>query len=61
MGKETGFLEYPRVTHYDDEVENRKKNFNEFLLPMGREELKKQGARCMDCGIPFLSKWMPVR
>ena len=60
MGKETGFLEYPRVTHYDDEVENRKKNFNEFLLPMGREELKKQGARCMDCGIPFCQSGCPL-
>ncbi len=60
MGKITGFLEYARLTHFDEKVEDRKKNFNEFLIPMAKEELKKQGARCMDCGIPFCQTGCPL-
>ena len=53
MGKETGFIEYPRVSVKYNSVENRITNYNEFSSRLSENELKKQGARCMDCGIPF--------
>lgn len=53
MGKVTGFLEYNRVTGNYLPVEERLKNYKEFLIAPAAEELKKQGARCMDCGIPY--------
>ncbi|RKX82108.1 MAG: glutamate synthase [Spirochaetes bacterium] len=53
MGKETGFIEYPRVKVKYDSIEKRITHYNEFATRLSEEELKKQGARCMDCGIPF--------
>ncbi len=53
MGKTTGFLEYNRNTPLYKPVEERLKNYKEFLIPLSDEELQKQGARCMDCGIPY--------
>jgi len=53
MGKPTGFKEYKRETLHKDPVEIRVKHFNEFEFPFTNEEAKVQGARCMDCGIPF--------
>ena len=53
MGKETGFIEYPRVSVKYESVEKRITHYNEFTTRLSEEELKKQGARCMDCGIPF--------
>jgi len=53
MGKETGFIEYPRVSVKYESVEKRITHYNEFTSRLSEEELKKQGARCMDCGIPF--------
>lgn len=53
MGKVTGFLEYNRVTGNYLPVKERLKNYKEFLIAPDVEELKKQGARCMDCGIPY--------
>ncbi|MFO7579995.1 glutamate synthase subunit beta [Nitrosomonas halophila] len=53
MGKPTGFKEYPRQTvPYADPFE-RLKSYQEFLAPVPEEHLKTQGARCMDCGVPF--------
>ena len=53
MGKPTGFKEYQRKTvPYSDPVE-RVSHYNEFLAPVPEEHLKTQGARCMDCGVPF--------
>ncbi len=53
MGKPTGFMEYARSTvPYRDPVE-RIANYDEFLLPVLDDHLKTQGARCMDCGVPF--------
>ncbi len=60
MGKTTGFLEYSRQTHPYKEVEKRKKNFNEFVVSLKKDELQKQGARCMDCGIPFCQSGCPL-
>lgn len=53
MGKITGFKEYHRQTHSYNKITERIAHFNEFLEPLSSDEMKKQGARCMDCGIPF--------
>ena len=53
MGKITGFKEFPReTTPYDAPLE-RIRHHREFLLEVPEEQLRRQGARCMDCGVPF--------
>jgi NAD(P)H-dependent glutamate synthase small subunit len=53
MGKPTGFMEYPKKSvPYRDAVE-RLGDFNEIFTPAVEEKLREQGARCMDCGVPF--------
>jgi glutamate synthase (NADPH/NADH) small chain len=53
MGKVTGFLEIPSRDRDYEPVAERVKHFHEFVVPMEDAELGRQGARCMDCGIPF--------
>lgn len=53
MGKLTGFLDYDRQGNPSVEPLERIKNFNEFHPPLSVEERERQGARCMDCGVPF--------
>ena len=53
MGKPTGFLEYNRENARMEEPKERIKHFREFKKYLSREEQQKQGARCMECGIPF--------
>ncbi len=53
MGKPTGFLEYKRVTPACRAVEERIRDYREVYETLPWEELRKQAARCMDCGIPF--------
>ena len=53
MGKIGGFLEYAREIASRRPVRQRIRNWDEFQLPMSPEKLKLQGARCMDCGVPF--------
>lgn len=53
MGKPTGFKEIPRELPKDREPLERIRDWNEFHHHMPEEKLKAQGARCMDCGIPF--------
>jgi len=60
MGKPTGFMEYTRQDRDYKPVEERTKHFEEFVIPLSDQELKKQGARCMDCGIPFCHQGCPV-
>ncbi len=60
MGKITGFLEHPRVEEAYEPKENRKKHFREFIPPLTDEQARIQGARCMDCGIPFCMSGCPV-
>jgi glutamate synthase (NADPH) small chain len=60
MGKPTGFLEYERVNESYIKVEKRVKNYNEFTIPLEESKLKNQGARCMDCGIPFCHSGCPL-
>ena len=53
MGKPTGFMEYPRrKTPWRDPVD-RALDYYEIYTPAEEEQLKKQGARCMNCGVPF--------
>jgi glutamate synthase (NADPH/NADH) small chain len=60
MGKPTGFMEFARkdVTYLP--VEQRIKHFREFTIPLTEAELAVQGARCMDCGIPFCHQGCPI-
>ena len=53
MGKPTGFIEYLRELPSELSPSDRIRNWDEFHLPMPEENLRTQGARCMDCGIPF--------
>jgi glutamate synthase (NADPH/NADH) small chain len=53
MGKPTGFMEYQRELPSDREPLERLNDWNEFHLHMSDDGLRTQGARCMDCGIPF--------
>ena len=53
MGKPTGFMEYRRRTvPYRDEQE-RLRDYNEIYTAPEEDRLRRQGARCMDCGVPF--------
>ena len=60
MGKPTGFLEYERETGGVISPEERIQNFNEFHIPLSSEMQQKQGARCMDCGVPFCQSGMMI-
>ncbi len=53
MGKLTGFIEFERKTHLKRNVKERLEDWNEQIIAMDVEELQKQAARCMSCGIPF--------
>jgi glutamate synthase (NADPH/NADH) small chain len=53
MGKPTGFIEYLRELPLDRSALERIRDWNEFHLHMEEKKLREQGARCMDCGIPF--------
>ena len=58
MGKPTGFMEITRRTSTELPPEERIANFNEFHLPLHKDEQQAQGARCMDCGVPFCQSGM---
>ena len=60
MGKVTGFLEFERVEESYEAKESRKKHYREFIPPLSDEQARTQGARCMDCGIPFCMSGCPV-
>jgi glutamate synthase (NADPH/NADH) small chain len=53
MGKPTGFIEYLRELPVDRTPTERVKDWNEFHHHMEEKRLRNQGARCMDCGVPF--------
>jgi len=60
MGKVTGFLDFPRLAEGYVTPAERVKNYKEFIMHLSDEEAKTQGARCMDCGIPFCNNGCPV-
>ena len=60
MGKVTGFMEFERLSEANLPVTDRVKNYKEFVLHLTDEQAKVQGARCMDCGIPFCTSGCPI-
>ena len=60
MGKITGFLEHKRQDESYITPEKRIDNYKEFTIPLEEQKLKDQGARCMDCGIPFCHSGCPL-
>ena len=60
MGKPTGFKEFERRDRAYTSVVERLKSHDEMMVPLGEEEIRNQGARCMDCGIPFCHNGCPV-
>jgi len=60
MGKLTGFLEYEREAPGYRPVEERIRDYFEIDLGLPEERLRKQGARCMDCGVPFCHTGCPL-
>src|SRR5512134_786008 len=60
MGKPTGFKEIPRRDRAYAPIEERIRHWREFIIPLNENELSRQGARCMDCGIPFCHEGCPV-
>ncbi|MYL96552.1 glutamate synthase small subunit [Novosphingobium sp. FGD1] len=60
MGKETGFLELDRQDRTYGPVEERLKNYNEFVVPLAPQALKDQASRCMNCGVPHCHTGCPV-
>lgn len=60
MGKPTGFMEYGRMDTQAETPKDRIKHFNEFHQPLSLEERKTQGARCMECGVPFCQSGMVI-
>ena len=60
MGKVTGFMEYQRLVEAAEDKRERVKHYREFVLRLADQEAGIQGARCMDCGIPFCMTGCPV-
>jgi len=60
MGKVTGFMEFDRLSEGNLPVPERVKNYKEFVLHLTDDQAKQQGARCMDCGIPFCTSGCPI-
>ena len=60
MGKPTGFMDYKREDAPAFSVKERINNYDEFHTPLSKEEQSKQGARCMECGVPFCQSGMMI-
>ena len=60
MGKDTGFKEFDRQIPAYEPVDERIRHWQEFALPMAQDQLAEQGARCMNCGVPFCHDGCPL-
>ena len=60
MGKVLGFLDFNRQDYQKEPVKVRVRHWDEFIEFPSQEEMKNQGARCMDCGVPFCHWACPV-
>ena len=60
MGKPTGFLEFQRLVEVAEPADSRLRHYREFVHALSDEQASVQGARCMDCGIPFCTNGCPV-
>ena len=60
MGKPTGFMEFTRELPSKRPVAERVKDYQEYILPYTEDQLNKQAARCMNCGVPFCHNGCPL-
>ena len=60
MGKIKGFMEFDRLKESVIDPKERIKNYNEFTIAPEEKKLQEQGARCMDCGVPFCHSGCPL-
>ncbi len=60
MGKDTGFKDFDRKTPAYEPAEERIRHWREFVVPLAQEEVEVQGARCMNCGVPFCHNGCPL-
>lgn len=60
MGKPTGFKEYARQDRVYGDVQERIRHYREFVISLSESEVRTQGARCMDCGIPYCHNGCPI-
>ena len=60
MGKITGFIELGRIREATEPIERRVRHYREFILALADDDASRQGARCMDCGIPFCQSGCPI-
>ena len=60
MGKVTGFLEIDRRDRRYAPASDRIRHYKEFVIPLSEQATREQGARCMDCGIPYCHNGCPV-
>ena len=60
MGKITGFMELQRIAEVMEPANERVRHYREFILALSDDAATKQGARCMDCGIPFCQSGCPI-
>lgn len=60
MGEVTGFMKYGRKDFDKEPAADRVKHWKEFIQPMPEQDLRTQGARCMDCGVPFCQSGCPI-
>ncbi len=60
MGEIRGFMKYPREDFQDEPVPERLRHWKEFHRPLEEDRLRRQAARCMDCGIPFCHSGCPI-
>jgi len=60
MGEIGGFKEYERQDENNIAAKDRINNYKEFTIPLKENDIKKQGSRCMDCGIPFCHSGCPL-
>jgi len=60
MGDIRGFMQFGRRQYEEEPAESRVKHYREFLRVLPPEEIRRQGARCMDCGVPFCHTGCPL-
>src|SRR6202790_1338856 len=60
MGDIRGFMQYPRKHHTNEPIDARLRHYREFLAVLTEPEIREQGARCMDCGVPFCHTGCPL-
>ena len=60
MGKPTGFMEFQHLSEAYEATDQRLKHYREFIITLSDAHASVEGARCMDCGIPFCNNGCPV-